>query len=177
VADRQEPVSSKVLSGEAFWDGERVQLHDAKGYARAVKAANWPVGKALLWRLSPATRSDRANAYYWSTVLPAIERGSESGHSAEELHDAFCEMFILTERKQVEFHSRMTGETISTPIDHRRSSALSGQDFYDFVEQVREFARTFFGVETPDPDPNYWRKKAARSVASTPDHGQPTATV
>lgn len=160
---------NKVLSGEAFWDGERVRLHDEKGYAKAVKAQQWPVGKALLWKLSPATRSDRANAYYWGVVLPQIECLSESGYDASELHDVFCERFIVTERKQVEFYSRLTGESFTVPIEHRRSSGLSGQEFYDFVEKVRQFAAEFWGIETPDPDPTYWRKKSARAVASNPD--------
>jgi hypothetical protein len=70
----------------------------------------------------------------------------------------FCERFIPTERKQVEFYSTVTGESVTTEVDKRRSSALTGGPFHDFVEQVREFARTFWGIETPDPDPEYWRK-------------------
>ena len=111
-------------------------------------------------RLSKPTRSDRANAYYWGVVLEHLERLSESGYDANGLHDVFCERFILSEHKQVEFFNRMTGESLTTEIT-KRSSALTGGEFYDFVENVREFGRTFWGIETPDPDPEYWRKRRA----------------
>ena len=42
-----------------------------------------------------------------------------------------------------------------------RSSTMNGKNFYDFVEQVRQFLAEFYGVVTEDPDPEFWRKKAA----------------
>ena len=103
------------------------------------------------------TRSKRANAYYWSVVLGTIAR--ETGHSADEIHEAMCRMFIKNEPKQIEFFSRMTGEVLTFDLDTRRSSKLAGAPFYDFVEQVRAWALDFLGVATEDPDPDYWRKR------------------
>lgn len=152
-------MSRQVVVAEAEWDGSVPRLVDPRAYRETTKAQRWPVGTRLLLKLSRPTRSDRANAYYWGVVLATIERESNSGNTVDELHDAFCERFIPHERKQVEFYSRMTGESVTTEIDTRRSSALSGGAFYEYVEQVREFARQFWGIETPDPDPEYWRKR------------------
>jgi hypothetical protein len=146
------------MIAEAKFDGRRLNITDPRQYHRELMRMKLKPGQVAHIRISRPTRSERANAYYWSTVLEAIVDESESGNTAEDLHDAFCERFITTQRKQVEFFSKLTGEVITTSVDHRRSSGLSGMAFYDFVEQVRDFARTFWGIETPDPDPEYWRK-------------------
>lgn len=148
-----------VVTAFAHKQGNRVVLNDEDEYRRDVGELHAKDGAALIVRVTRATRSDKANAYYWGVVLKRIEEGSESGNSDVELHDAFCEMFLPTQGKQVEFFSRLTGESLSVVTDARRSSALSGVPFYDFVEKVREFAVRFWGIETPDPDPKYWRKK------------------
>ena len=104
-------------------------------------------------------RSERANAYYWSTVLDLIAKDQEM--TPEQVHDAMCEQFLPNESKRVAFFNRMTGEALEVSTDHRRSSKLTGGPFYDFVERVRLWAVEFLGVVTPDPDPAYWRKRAA----------------
>ena len=149
---------SRAITAEATWDGDVPRLDDPQRYRKDAKAQRWHVGQRLMVKLAPVTRSERANAYYWGVVLEHIERLSESGYTADELHDVFCERFIQTDRKRVEFFNRMTGEVLITEFDHRRSSALSGLAFYEFVEQVRQFALEFWNVQTPDPDPEYWRK-------------------
>lgn len=111
------------------------------------------------------TRSLRANNYYWGQVLtPMSIEGSNGDQSAEEIHDAMCEMFLPDEHKRVAFFNRMTGETLEVDTDHRRTSKLTGGPFYDFVEQVRKFALEFMGVRTEDPDPEYWRRKQKRAA-------------
>lgn len=107
-------------------------------------------------------RSRKANAYYHGVVLRLM--AEHSGHSADELHDAMCEMFIPSEKKQIEFVNELTGEVVQVETDPRRSSKQSPTAFYDFVEQVREWARTFLNVDTPDPDPLYWRKRGRRAA-------------
>jgi hypothetical protein len=114
-------------------------------------------GQAVEIRARKGTRSERANAYYWSTVLALIAKENEQ--TPEDVHDAMCEMFLPNERKRVEFFNRMTGEVLTVETDGRRSSKLSGGEFYDFVERVRLWGVEFLGVITPDPDPEYWRKR------------------
>lgn len=126
-------------------------------------------GQVVEVRIGPykATRSQRANAYYWSVVLELLAKDQEM--TPEEMHDAMCEKFLPNERKRVEFFNRMTGESVAVETDGRRSSKLTGGPFFDFVERVREFGRTFLNVFTPDPDPAWWRAKrgpyARRKVA------------
>lgn len=107
-------------------------------------------------------RSRKANAYYRGVIL--VLMSEHSGHSPDDLHDVMCEMFISSERKQLEFVSEITGEVLHVETDSRRSSKLGPTAFYDFVESVRVWARDFLNVETPDPDPEYWRKRAPRAA-------------
>jgi hypothetical protein len=102
------------------------------------------------------TRSRQANAYYWGNVLEAIHE--YTGHSKNEIHDAMCELFIPNEQRQLEFLNYLTGEVITVTVDTRRSSKLDTEPFYKFVENVRQWARESLGVETKDPDPEYWRR-------------------
>jgi hypothetical protein len=159
-------VKGGPVVAEAEWDGNVPRLVDPRKYRAQSMAKRWPVGTKLKITVQPPTRSERANGYYWGVVIEHIERLSESGYSAQELHDVFCERFILCERKQAEFYNKMTGERVITEYSARRSSALTGGPFYDFVENVRLFAREFWGIETPDPDPEYWRKPRDKRKAA-----------
>lgn len=103
------------------------------------------------------TRSQKANAYLWGVVYAIA--AEDTGHSPEDLHDAMCERFLPNERKRVEFFNRLTGESLAVDTEARRTSKLSGAPFYDFVENVRQFLREFLHIETPDPDPAYWRHR------------------
>jgi hypothetical protein len=107
-------------------------------------------------------RSRKANAYLWSVVYALMS--VHTGHSPEDIHDAMCERFLPSEQKRVEFFNAMTGERLEVETDARRSSKLTGAPFYDFVELVRQFAREFLDVDTPDPDPEYWRKRASKAA-------------
>ena len=106
------------------------------------------------------TRSKRANAYYWSTVVAMIAK--ETGHTSEAVHDALCAMFLPNTAAEVAFFAKLTGERLAVKTDGRRSSKLSKSAFYDFVEQARAWAGEFLGLVIPDPDPDYWRKSSAK---------------
>lgn len=110
-------------------------------------------------------RSIQANRYYWGHVLDLMSKeGSGGDQSPEEIHDAMCAMFLPNEHKRVEFFNKLTGETLEVETDTRRSSKQSPTEFYDFVEKVRKFALEFLGVQTQDPDPAYWRKRARKAA-------------
>ena len=104
-------------------------------------------------------RSEQANAYLWGVVYRLM--AEYTGHTEDEIHDAMCAVFLPNERKRLTFFHALMGEVLDVEIDTRRSSKLTGTAFYDFVEQVRQFARESLGVETPDPDPEYWRRERA----------------
>ena len=133
---------------------------DLAGFRRAMKQmadGRYIIRVEALSRRK-SQRSIRANNYYWSQVLtPMSEEGSDGDQSPEDIHDAMCARFLPNEHKRVEFFNRMTGECLTVDTDTRRSSKLTGEDFYDFVEKVRKFALEFLGVVTEDPDPEYWR--------------------
>lgn len=117
---------------------------------------------SVTFKVLKDTRTSKANRYYWGVVLAGM--ASETGQSAEDIHDAMCERFLPNEHKRVEFFNRMTGEVLEVEIDTRRSSKLSRKEFYDFVERVRQFASEWLHIETPDPDPSYWRRKERKAA-------------
>ena len=105
------------------------------------------------------TRSARANAYLWGPVYREI--AAYTGHTVEDIHEAMVARFLPSEQKRVAFFNRTSGEVLEVSTSRRRTSKLTGQAFFDFVEAVRQFAAEFLGVETEDPDPEYWRAKLA----------------
>lgn len=115
------------------------------------------VGKAVTVTEEKLTRSQKQNRYYFGVVLDMASLSC--GQSVDDIHDAMCAKFLPDERKRVDFVNTLTGEVESVQIDPRRSSKLNRMEFYDFVELVREWVRDFLGVETPAPDPDYWRKR------------------
>lgn len=159
------------MTTEAIGTGQlengRVHWDNAERFTKELKTlGNGAVVVKAKLQSASAVRSQRANAYYWSQVLTVMSiEGSAGDQSPEEIHDAMCEMFLPNEPKRVEFLNRLTGETLTVDTDARRSSKLKGDAFYTFVEKVRKFALEFMGVETEDPDPNYWRKRAPRTTA------------
>ncbi len=147
---RIDPFKGFKLHGEWHWQpGEKARM---AAHIAGLADGNWefPPAKRL-------TRSERANAYYWSQVASVLAKENEQ--TPDEFHDAMCQMFLPDELKRVEFFNRLTGEVLQVTIDKRRSSKLTGQEFYDFVERVRLFGVEFLNTTTEDPDADYWRKR------------------
>lgn len=107
------------------------------------------------------TRSTQANAYYWGVVV-ALATDS-NGDDPLDFHDEMCARFLA--RRRIDVVDRETGEAVEVVIPGR-SSKLSIGDFYSFVEQVRLFCSEFLNVETPDPDPAYWRRRTEAAKAA-----------
>jgi len=101
-----------------------------------------------------ASRSARANAYYWGVVVKLAT--AHTGDTPEDFHDEMCARFLT--RRRIEIVDYATGEAEELTIPGR-SSKLTISDFYTFVEQVRLFCAQFLDVATPDPDPAFWRKR------------------
>lgn len=128
-------------------------------------AERFDVGDRVEFTAKPykANRSQKANAYLWGVVYELMAKDQEM--TAGEIHDAMCERFLPDVATQVAFFNKLTGERLTIETDGRRSSKLKGEAFFDFVERVREFARDFLNVQTPDPDPEYWRKRHQAEAA------------
>jgi len=142
----------KGRHADGEWSWARGERDRFASHLKGLKDGPWEVPAA-----EQPTRSDKANRYYFSAVLEPM--AEHNGDSVKEMHAHMCEMFIQSDMKKGKFINEMTGEIVVVVSDVRRSSKLTGAPFFDFVEEVREFARNFLGVETEDPDPDYWRKR------------------
>jgi hypothetical protein len=144
---------------EAHWEPGGVTIE--AGWQAYVRET-WVQGEVfeVTFQDVATSRSAKANRYYWGVVLALI--AEHTGHKPEAIHDAMCELHLPDEHGRVEFFNKLTGERLEVEVDGRRSSKLSGHVFYDFVEDVRQWAQDFLNVETPDPDPEYWRKRAPK---------------
>lgn len=144
-----EPFRGQVTGGRWAWDGgERERF--------AAMLSTMTDGPYLL-SLSHPTRSQRANAYYWSVVLGAI--AEHTGYTADDVHDAMCQQFLSNDLKRVEFYNAHSQDVLRVAVDTRRSSKRTTVEFYEFVERVRAWAGEFLGLTIPDPDPDYWRRR------------------
>lgn len=96
-------------------------------------------------------RSRQANAYWWF-CLGLVEK--DTGNDKDYMHEICLKKFLT--KKKVEIISPVTGECEIHAVQER-SSTQRISDFYAFVESARVWFVEFFGVVTPDPDPEYWR--------------------
>lgn len=148
------------ITGEASIKDGQVVIVDR----RAIKlwAAQHGDGTELVYKIdvAEATRSARANAYYWSVVVKAAH--DHSGQSEDDIHEFWTAKFIPCEKKRLEFFNKMTGQVADAgEIDARRSSKLNRMEFFDYVELCRGWLVDFLGVTTPAPDPDWRSKKRA----------------
>lgn len=81
-------------------------------------------------------RGSKANRFYWGYVLKHIS--DHTGHSPEELHEAFKAKFLHQEDLTV------LGEKIAT------TRKLSTKDFKEYTQKVEQFANHELGVYLPD---------------------------
>jgi hypothetical protein len=107
-------------------------------------------------------RSLRASNYYWGVVVAAAVEAT--GQKADTIHAFWCEQFLPSEKQHLAFTNAMTQQRIKVTVDTRRTSKLTGTPFYDFVEECRLWLQEWLGVTTPDPDADYWRKRAKPDV-------------
>lgn len=94
-------------------------------------------------------RSSAANRYYWGVVLRLI--ADYTGDDVNSIHE-FMKLRFLQPR---EIH--LLGEVFHVSPS---SASLDSQQFQEFVENVRRFAAVDLQVETPDPDPEWFRHRA-----------------
>lgn len=79
-------------------------------------------------------RGSKVNKFYWGHVLKHIS--DHTGHSTNELHEAFKAKFIHQEDLTI------LGEKVAT------TRKLSGQEFKDYVQRVEQFANEL-GIYLP----------------------------
>jgi len=92
-----------------------------------------------------ATRSRRANAYYWGVIIAALSQ--YTGYHPLEAHEAMKALHLPKALTFVDGNGEVRGEVVlggSTRL-------MNVNEFYDYVERVRQWAAEQLGVVTPDP--------------------------
>lgn len=83
-------------------------------------------------------RTNDQNSYYW-LVLGYIAK--DTGQDPQDLHAAF----------KMKFSSRVTLKGLVIPQSTTHKDTV---EFTDYIENVRQFAREFLNINTPDPTNN-----------------------
>ena len=126
----------------------RVNLDRLAGLTRGVKDCN----VRLVLEAVKSQRSQKANAYYWSVVIEMISQ--YTGYHPDETHEA---MKMLHLPKELAF-CNANGEVMGELVIGGSTRGMTTNEFYDYVERVRQFAAEKLDLNIPDPDPN-WREK------------------
>lgn len=85
-------------------------------------------------------RSLRANNYYWGVVIrDCCEALGYEPHEKDMVHEAFKMKFLAQE------------QIIGLPIAPSTASLPSNQ-FWDYIETIRRYMSTTFGIYIPDPN-------------------------
>jgi hypothetical protein len=122
----------------------------------------WPDGPATLTvEREAATRSREANAYYWSVVVKAL--AVYTGYTPDETHDVLKIKFLP---KDVALRTG-TGDVVDAFVIGGSTRELSISEFYEYVEQIRQWAFEAFNVDIPPGDPA-WRSKDRETTLSAP---------
>lgn len=130
--------------------GGKVEWDDPRAFTQAL--SELPDGRCIVYvqlASEKAIRSVRANRYY-RYALALISK--ETGNDTDDLHEFYLEEFL---KQKLFLTNRHTGEVVERDVA-KRSRRLDPEDFWEFVERVRQHAAQFFNVSVPDPDPN-WR--------------------
>lgn len=144
-----------LLNGRVTWD-------DPRGFTRELQQLGDGAVACTVKPMSAShARSLRALGYWWGVVLAIVER--ETGQPADDIHAAMVERFVPSEATRIEFVNKLTGEMLPIELEQRHSPK-SGEKFYQFVEESRQFFRDFLQIDTPDPDPAYWRKRDRKAA-------------
>ena len=138
-------------------DAGHFTLDDRKGFLATVGHEFKGKEVAVTVHTRAYQRSINANAYYWAVVVKMATEAT--GQGGDDIHAVWCDQFITSERKQIEFFHHMTGTRVRYTVDPARSSKLNGTKFYDYVDLCRLWLQEWYGVTTPDPDREYWRKR------------------
>ena len=92
-----------------------------------------------------ATRSQKANAYYWGVVLQRLSE--HTGYTVDELHDLCKAMFLPKKLALTDGNGEVVGEFVLGGS----TRTLKTNEFYEYVERVRQWAAETLDCYTPDP--------------------------
>ncbi len=111
-------------------------------------------------------RSLQANAFYWSVILKAVQRGISEAWgenlSIDEIHLMMREKFLSKP-----ICNRATGELMHTTAGS--TAALDKIQFADYLDKIIKFAAEYLNVEVPAADPCYANQGPIPSTPNKPE--------
>jgi hypothetical protein len=132
------------------------KLHVGPSHKTALQDAVlvWPDGPVTVTvERETATRSVQANAYYWGVAVKAL--AEHTGYTPDEMHEVLKVKFLP---KDVAL-KKANGRVLAEFVIGGSTTGLNTVEFYDYVEQIRQWAFEALDVDIPPPDPD-WRDRA-----------------
>lgn len=137
----------------AYTQHGKLHLDHGERHAMQDAVLTWPDGPATVTvERQHATRSTRANAYYWSVVVKAI--AEYTGYTPDEAHEILKRQFLPKELAV----TKANGKVIAEMVIGGSTAGLDSMEFYDYVERVRAWSFEELDIDMPPPDPE-WREK------------------
>lgn len=130
--------SAKVKEGKLF-------LRNRRDFDRLVAQMPETWELEVFVQRRRATRSIQANAYYWGVVLQGLSE--HTGYTADELHD-ICKAMFLPKRLAL---NNGNGEVKGEFVIGGSTRSLNTNEFYEYVERVRQWASETLDCYIPDP--------------------------
>lgn len=93
-----------------------------------------------------ATRSVQANRYYWGVVLHHL--AELTGYTPDETHDCMKQMFLPKRLAITDGNGEVQGEFVIGGS----SRTLNTNEFYEYIERIRQWAAETLDLNIPDPD-------------------------
>jgi len=100
----------------------------------------------IIVRRAYATRSTKANAFYWGVVLQAL--AEHTGHLPEELHDILKAKFLPKALAVCDLNGELRGEYVIGGS----TASLSVEEFSEYMNRIIRWAQDELGVVIPQPD-------------------------
>lgn len=94
----------------------------------------------------PATRSVRANSYYWGVVVHLISE--HTGYTPDELHDVLKAKFLPKHLAFSDGNGEVKGEFVIGGSTRKLNTA----EFVEYTESIRRWAAEDLDVVIPDPE-------------------------
>lgn len=126
-------------------------------------------------------RSVSQNSYYWGCVLEIISRDTGEVNK-DRLHNLFkwkfsprIEIKIAPKTQMSELFDQDTGEVFGEPqtvneLVPMDTSEMNTIEFEEYLENIRVFMATEYGITIPLPDKNYKINQLKQSNESTTDN-------
>lgn len=124
-----------------------LELADQAGFEADIRKQFRP-GALVYLRLETAraTRSVRANRYYWGVLVDAI--AEHTGYAPEEMHEILKAKFLP---KAVSIRNG-NGRIVAEYVIGGTTTTLTAKEFAIYCDRIRLWALEELGVAVPDPD-------------------------